>query len=47
MEYYDESTWMCYPRYLWLGREWNEDSQLVGRGELTEEACGIIAPLLP
>lgn len=35
---------MCYP----LARHiWKEGSQLVGRGELTEEAWRVIAPLLP
>jgi transposase len=39
-----ESDRMCSPR---LGGEWKEGSQLGGRGELTEEAWGVIAPLLP
>lgn len=35
---------MCYPRGGDYGKE---GSQLVGRGELTEEAWRVIAPLLP
>src|SRR5690242_1494138 len=35
---------MCYPR---AGAAWKEGSQLVGRGELTEEAWRVIEPLLP
>jgi hypothetical protein len=35
---------MCSPR---LGKDWKEGSHLVGRGELTEGAWSIIAPLLP
>jgi transposase len=35
---------MCYPR---CGGRWKEGSQLVGRGELTEEAWRVIASLLP
>jgi transposase len=35
---------MCYPR---SESKWEEGSQLVGRGELTEEAWSVIAPLLP
>jgi transposase len=35
---------MCYPGG---GGTWKEGSTVVGRGELTEEAWSIIAPLLP
>jgi transposase len=35
---------MCYRR---SGRDQNEGSEVVGRGELTEEAWRVIAPLLP
>ena len=35
---------MCYPR---AGDAWKEGSHLVRRGELTEEAWRVIAPLLP
>src|SRR5689334_23433952 len=35
---------MCYRR---SGRRQNEGNAMVGRGELTEEAWGVIAPLLP
>jgi transposase len=40
----DESNQMCYPR---AGGTWKEGRQVVGRGELTEEAWRVIAPLLP
>jgi len=40
----DESSRMCYLR---SAGTWKEGSQLVGRGELAEEAWHVIAPLLP